>query len=150
MTEEAALLRLSRLCVSAEYCLSDMRKKMQRWLLPEGSEARILQRLLDERFVDENRYAHAFVREKSSFNHWGPRRIEYELHRKGIGEEDIRDALSANINEEENDKILMALLQQKAHTIHARNDYDLKMKLMRFAAQRGFTIDQIQRCIDDI
>ncbi len=146
MTEEAALVRLSTLCVTAEYCLSDIRKKMQRWLLPEGAEKRILQRLQNERFVDENRYAHAFVRDKFRNNRWGERRIEFELRKKGISDEDIRNALT-EIQHEENDEILTALLLQKAKTIKARNDYELKMKLIRFAAQRGFTLEQIQRCL---
>lgn len=147
MTEEAALVRLSTKCVTTEYCLSDIRRKMQRWLLPEGAEERILQRLQDERFVDENRYAHAFVRDKSRYNRWGERRIEFELRKKGISNEDIKDALTELQDDEENDERLIALLRQKAKTVKARNDYELMMKLLRFAAQRGFTSEQVQRCL---
>ena len=146
MTEEAALVRLSGLCMSAEYCLADMRRKMQVWDLPDGAEERILQRLQQEKFVDENRYAHAFVRDKSRQNRWGRIRIEFELHKRGISNDDIQDALT-EIEEEEDDATLIALLRQKAKTTKARNEYELLVKLMRFAAQRGFTQDQVQRCL---
>ena len=70
-TEEQAFTRLARLCSTTEYCRYDMRRKMAAWLLPDGAEDRILQRLERECFMDEVRYAHAYVRDKSRYNRWG-------------------------------------------------------------------------------
>ena len=71
IAEAAALSRLANLCAKAEYCVSDIRQKMARWDLPEGAEDRIVHRLLNERYIDEQRYACAFVRSKFRFNRWG-------------------------------------------------------------------------------
>lgn len=146
MTEEAAWQRLSALCATSEQCLYDMRRKMQSWDLPEGADRRLLQRLLTEGYVDEQRYARAFVHDKSQYNRWGRRRIEFELHRRGIADATIADAL-AGIADEENDDRLTELLKAKMRSVKARNDYERMAKLMRFAAQRGFAADEVQRCL---
>ena len=100
LTEKEAFDRLSNICARAEYCRSDMLKKMMKWELPDGAEERILRRLEKERYIDENRYAHAFVRSKFRFNRWGSAKITRELKMKGIDEEDIMDAMN-EIDEEE-------------------------------------------------
>ena len=64
MSENDAMIRLTAKCAASEYCRADIRKMMSRWELPEGAVDRILKRLQDERYIDEQRYAHAFVRDK--------------------------------------------------------------------------------------
>ena len=149
LTEEAAYNRLSALCSRAEYCLSDIRGKMARWELPEGAEKRILKRLQSEGFIDENRYAHAFVRSKFRFNRWGKDKIVRLLKTKGIDESYIEDALT-EIDEAESDETLKALLESKMRNVKYKNDYELYTKLLRFAVYRGFSLDAAKRCIENI
>ncbi len=147
MSESQALSRLTGLCAKAEYCLSDIRRKMSAWELPEGSESRILSYLLKERYVDENRYAHAFVRSKFRFNRWGRDKIVRQLMQKGISQEDIDDALT-ELKEDELDDTLLDLLQAKNRHLTYKNDYDRYVKLLRFAVSRGFSLDSARRCIE--
>ena len=105
IAEAAALSRLANLCAKAEYCVSDIRQKMARWDLPEGAEDRIVHRLLDERYIDEQRYACAFVRSKFRFNRWGRDKISRALKMKGISEEDIADGLT-ELNDDLRDFLL--------------------------------------------
>lgn len=153
-TEQEAYQRLSALCVTAEYCLSDMRKKMARWDLTdkdgepaEGAEERVLERLVRERFVDETRYAHAFVRDKSRYNRWGRIRIQAELKRRNIPERIIEDALS-EIVDEENLDTLRTLIEHKRSSVKGRNAYEIRGKLIRFALSRGFAMDDIYKVLD--
>lgn len=146
ITEEAALLRLTAQCATTEYCLHDIRRKMAFWLLPEGAVERILQRLLRERYVNEERYARAFARDKFRFNRWGAQRISLELRRRGISDDDIRAGLS-EIDEDDSLNTLRDLLRSKHRTVTARSDYERYMKLLRFAVSRGFSIEQARQCL---
>ena len=147
MSEAQALSRLGALCARAEYCLQDMRRKMDAWELPVGADERIIQRLEKDGYVDENRYAHAFVRSKFRFNRWGRDKIVRMLQQKGINQEDIDDALT-ELNEEELDDTLLELLTAKSRHLNYKNDYDRYVKLLRFAVSRGFSLDSARRCLE--
>ena len=75
ISENDAWIRLSAKCAMTELCVADIRRMMSRWELPEGADERIVKRLQTDRYVDECRYAHAFVRDKFRYNHWGWGRI---------------------------------------------------------------------------
>lgn len=141
-TESEIFLRLSTLCAAAEYCRADMRRKMLLWDVPEDVQQRILKRLVDERFIDENRYAHAFVRDKFRYNKWGHTRIERELRAKGIGVDAIAEAME-EIGEDESLATLRALISSKRRSVKGRTDYEIRMKLIRFALGRGFDMDDV-------
>ena len=79
ITEQEALLKLSALCSQAEHSSGEMKDKMRRWMLPSDVSERILDRLIDERFVDDERFARFFVRDKIRFDRWGRRKIEQAL-----------------------------------------------------------------------
>ena len=149
MTEEAALLRLAGLCTKAEYCSYDIRRKMSNWELPDGACERILKRLKADKYVDDSRYAHAFVRSKSQYDKWGRIKIANALKMKGIDEATIEDALG-EIDLQASDDTLRHLLESKATKIKYNNEYDLRAKLIRFALSRGFTMDSISRCLAEI
>lgn len=147
--EQEAYNRLSALCARAEYCLDDMRKKLRKWQLPEGAEERILKRLVKERFIDENRYAHAYVRDKFRYNRWGSDKIERMLRMKGISSDDIKDALK-EISDDESNETLSTLLKNKIRSVKYKTEYELYVKLLRFAVSRGFTLEHAKHCLEDI
>ena len=70
-TENDAYLTLAALCAQAEHCQYEMLEKMRRWELQEEEQARVMQRLVSERYVDDERYARAFVKDKVRYNKWG-------------------------------------------------------------------------------
>ena len=149
MTEEAALLRLAALCAKAEYCTYDIRRKMSNWELPDGACERILKRLKADKYVDDSRYAHAFVRSKNQYDKWGRIKIANALKMKGIEDGIIEDALG-EIDPQASDDTLWHLLESKATKITYKNEYERRAKLIRFALSRGFTMDSISRCLDEI
>ena len=128
ITEQEAFLQLAALCAQAEHCQQEMRDKLKRWDIDETTQERIIQRLVRERYVDDERYARAFVKDKIRYNKWGRRKVQQGLWLKRI---DPRP-----------------LLRQKRKAIKAQNDYELNQKLVRFAMGRGFTFDIIRQCLD--
>ena len=146
-TENDAYLTLAALCAQAEHCQWEMLEKMRRWEVPEDAQARVMQRLISERYVDDERYAQAFVKDKIRYNKWGRRKVEQALWQKRI-DEDIRKRVLDEVDDDEYLSVLRPLLKQKRRSIKAQNDYELNQKLMRFALGRGFTFDIIRQCID--
>lgn len=146
-SENEAFLTLASLCAQAEHCQWEMTEKMRRWEVDESAQARIIQRLTKERYVDDERYARAFVKDKVRYNKWGRRKVEQALWQKHI-DEDIRQRVLNEVDDEEYLAVLRPLLKQKRKSIKANSDYELNQKLMRFAVGRGFTFDIIRQCLD--
>lgn len=146
-SEKEAYLTLAALCAQAEHCQWEMLEKMRRWEVPEEALARVMQRLVKERYVDDERYAQAFVKDKIRYNKWGRRKVDQALWQKHI-DEDIRKRVLDEVDDDEYLKVLRPLLKQKRKSTKANSDYELNQKLMRFAMGRGFTFDIIRQCID--
>ncbi len=147
ITEKDALLRLTSLCARGEHCAHEMREKMRRWELTDDEQARVMEYLTDRKFVDDERYARAFVADKIKYGKWGRRKIEQALWQKRI-DDDIRRMVLDEVDDGECIAVLRPLLQSKRKGIKASGDYEMNMKLMRFAIGRGFTMDIIRHCVD--
>ena len=124
-----------------------MLEKLHRWEVDEEAQARIMQRLVKDRYVDDERYARAFVLDKIRYNKWGRRKVEQALWQKHI-DESIRQQVLDDVSDEEYLNVLRPLLKQKRKTTKAQSDYELNQKLLRFAVGRGFTFDIIRQCMD--
>ena len=147
ITEQEAFLQLAALCAQAEHCEQEMRDKLKRWELDTPAADRIIARLQKERYIDDARYARAFVKDKIRYNKWGRRKVEQALWQKRIADY-IRQQVLGEIDENEYLDVLRPLLKQKRRTTKAENDYALNQKLVRFALGRGFTFDLIRQCLD--
>ena len=147
MTEQEAYLQLAALWAQAEHCQQEMRDKMRRWGLDETVQNRIIDRLIKERYVDDERYARAFVKDKIRYNKWGRRKVQQALWMKRI-DADIQQQVLDEIDEKEYLDVLRPLLKQKRKSIKAESDYELNQKLLRFALGRGFGFDIIRQCLD--
>lgn len=151
ITEQEAYLQLAALCAQAEHCQQEMRDKMRRWEVDETAQNRIVARLVKERYIDDERYARAFVKDKIRYNKWGRRKVQQALWMKHI-DADIQQRVLDEIDEKEYLDVLRPLLKQKRKSIKAESDYELNQKLVRFALGRGFGFDIIRQClnVDDI
>lgn len=146
ITETDALNRMAAYCSTAEHCRSEISEKLQRWGIPYDAIERILNRLEEEKFIDEERYCRAFIRDKYRFAKWGKVKIGQALQLKKIPRLTYLSLLN-EIDKEEYLAILRGLLESKRKSIHAGNEYELSNKLIRFALSRGFEMDDIRRCM---
>ena len=147
ITEQEAYLQLAALCAQAEHCEQEMRDKMKRWEIDENVQNRIIDRLTKERYIDNERYARAFVKDKVRYNKWGRRKVQQALWMKRIDKE-IQQRVLDEIDEKEYLNVLRPLLKQKRKSIKAQNDYEMNQKLVRFALGRGYTFDIIRQCME--
>lgn len=137
LTPPEALHRAATLCSSAEHCTADIREKLARWGVTEADSRTIIDRLVQERFIDEQRYAVAFVKDKFRFSGWGRIKMRYALQQKRIDGSDIDHALATLDEEQYNDRLL-ELLQAKSRSIRDDDPEARRAKLFRFATSRGF------------
>ena len=147
MTEQEAYLQLAALCAQAEHCQQEMRDRLKRWGVDADAQNRIVARLVKERYIDDERYARAFVKDKIRYNKWGRRKVQQGLWQKHIDTE-IQERVLNDIDDSEYLAVLKPLLKQKTKSIRAENDYERNQKLVRFALGRGFTFDLIRQCLD--
>ena len=147
VSEQGAYLQLAQLCARAEHCQYELTEKMRRWGMSDEAQARVMQRLVSERYVDDERYTQALVRDKIRYNKWGRRKVEQALWQKHI-DKDIREQILNEVDDDEYLSVLRPLLKQKQKTLKGGTDYERNQKLVKFALQRGFTYDIIRQCID--
>ena len=145
-TEQEAYLQLAAVCAQAEHCEQEMRDKMKRWEIDATTQDSIIARLVKERYINDERYARAFVKDKIRYNKWGRRKVQQALWMKRISDE-IQQRVLDEIDEKEYLDVLIPLLKQKRKTIKANNDYELNQKLVRFALSRGFDFSIIRQCL---
>ena len=147
MTADEVLYKLAAKCSVSEQCLSDIEAKLAKYDLTEEEKTRILRHLVEEKYIDDGRYAEAYVRDKYRFNKWGRIKIAQGLRMKGIDRETIDTAMEA-IDEAEYLNILRSLIQSKRRSTKGKNDYEVNGKLIRFATGRGFEFSAIRQCLN--
>ena len=139
------LERYERQCARMEYCSSDIRRKALKALGGDADAAeKIVASLVKDGFVDDRRYAGAFVREKSALQGWGEAKLRFMLAGKGISRDVIADALT-EIDAEKASARLEKLLQAKARTLEG--DPAFRLKLLKFGLSRGYSYDDVDRLV---
>lgn len=146
-TWEQALRSLMNLCARSEKCSADALRLMKGWGVADVDAQMVLQRLVSECFIDDSRYAAAFVREKINLSGWGVYKITAALRRKGIDSTTISTAL-AECGGVDMSERLTELLQRKIRTIKAKNSADMRAKLLRYAAGQGYDFTTARNVVE--
>ena len=144
-----ALQSLMRLCARAEKSSGDALRLMRGWGVAESEREGVLQRLIEQRFIDDRRYAEAYVREKSNLAGWGAHKIAFQLCQKGIDKEIINSTLATLDSDAQLDQ-LTAKLERKMRTTKAATNYELRGKLLRYGIGLGFDYEMTRAAIDKI
>jgi regulatory protein len=147
--EKSALSLMMRICSSQEKCKSDIAKKLADFELSKESIEEILETLEKENFINEERFAIAFAKDKFRFNKWGKVKIKHELNSKKINNSNIYTALDS-IDEYEYFEMVKGILIQKIKTIKNIDSYQAKAKLINFAQSKGFEMEIIYKCLPQI
>ena len=133
-----------------EYCRNDIATKLKKYDLSDKESEQIIFSLEQDKFLDNSRYASAFVRDKSAFNGWGPSKIKWALKSKKIEEEIIEQAMKQLPQEDEAERLLL-LLNKKLKTLSREQDSaKVRVKLLRFAISRGFDYDKVMAGVNKI
>jgi len=135
-------------CAGKECCRSDISKKLASWSADEEESVKILEQLVREKFIDEERYANAFVRDKFRYNRWGRLKIGAALKQKKIPSDVISRAFES-IDENAYREALETIISNHRRSVKAKSKYELKGKLLRYGLSKGFESNLLYEILND-
>lgn len=135
LSHDAILKKVLHYCAYQDRCTQEVRNKLATFDMPDSEKEKIMQLLVDEGFIDDERYASTFVKSKTHLKKWGVNKIRMSLKLKGLSDEIISNALS-EIDPEMYREELMKVL--KAKKINETDPYKRKAKLAQYAIQKGY------------
>lgn len=145
--DKVILEKMANYCSRAEHCEQDVWEKLRGCEISEEEKREIVAWLVEERFVDNARYARVYVRDKFQFNRWGRKKIWMMLKGKRIEDEVIREALG-EIDEERYVQVLRELIESQKKKVKGKSEYEVMGKVYKFALGRGFegkVIDEVMK-----
>ena len=134
-TNDAILKKVLRYCAYQDRCTQEVRTKLATFDMPNPEKDKIVKLLVDEGYLDDERYASTFVRSKIHLKKWGVNKIKMALKIKGISDEIISNALSEIDPEIYREELIKVL---KAKKINELDPYKRKAKLAQYAMQKGY------------
>jgi len=148
-TVEEAKKKLEYYCSYQDRCHTEVEKKLYEMnMIPLAQEAIILH-LLENDFLNEERFSRSFARGKFRIKKWGKQRIIRELKQRNVSKYNIEIALK-EINQEEYLEVLSELTQKKWDAILEKNQFKKRKKITDFLLRKGFESDLIYIEINQI
>lgn len=148
LSPDQVLDKMAKYCAYQERCVKDVTEKLKTFELTQKEKDEILDYLIDNRFVNNTRFAQAFVKGKINQSGWGLNKIRFHLMQKGIDKEIIDEALQT-YDEESYRQRLIDILKIKAKTVKAENDFERNRKLAAYAMQKGFEANLVWEVIKE-
>lgn len=142
LSYDEALHKAAAYCSLSEHCVSELMDKFNFWTVPWEHREKIIQFLVKENYINEKRFASAFIKDKFAYNKWGKIKLRIELKTKKLEESIIEEALS-KITEKEYRSMITKLMQEKEKNITFRNEYERKGKLFRYLSGKGYENEYI-------
>lgn len=149
-TPQQALQSLMRMCARSERSSGDALRLMKRWGVSDDDARKVLARLQADRFIDDRRFAEAFVRDKLNLSGWGAYKIKMSLRTKGVARDIIEEVVAPMIEATDMKERLEEIMQRKLRTLKYTTTYEAKTKLIRFGASRGYDIEEAIECASKI
>lgn len=143
---EELLHKAASYCSISEHCISEVKDKLTAWCVSCDEKEKIINKLINDDFINEKRYCVAFTKDKFHFNKWGKIKISYALKQKGLSNEMINNALKT-IDDGEYEEMLAVILKAKLKSLKWEYEYEKQGKLFAFAQSRGFESAVIDRVI---
>ncbi|MDR1273771.1 MAG: RecX family transcriptional regulator [Odoribacteraceae bacterium] len=149
MDAKKALQVIAARCGRQECSSFEVISWLRRHELTEQEIAACVAYLREHRFVDDERFAMAYARDKFRFKRWGRAKIEQALRQRQLPSETIARAL-ATLEATDVDATCLLLLRQKDTSLKEVDPYKRKAKLIRFALGRGFDFETIRRALGQL
>jgi len=144
-----ALNKAMNQCSRREYCSDEIRRKLLAWNVENSEAEKILSILYKENYINDLRYAKAFVRDKFNLNKWGKVKLSVYLRKKNIPANIIRLAIDS-IDNEAYLRLLKNLIADHRKSVKAKNQFEMKAKLLRYGLSKGFESSLLYDLLNEI
>ena len=147
ISKEVALGKAASLCSLSEHCTSQIEEKLASWGVSAEDAESIVNYLVDEKFIDNSRFARAYCHDKFLYSHWGRVKIRQMLRHLRLSDEEIEEGMTT-IQEEAYLETLQEALLAKDRTLKDTDKYQRKGKLVRHLLSRGFEMELAIEAVD--
>ena len=148
-TPDQAFQKIKQFCAYQERCHREVTEKLYSFGLYKKDVEILLSRLIEENYLNEERFAIAFAGGKFRMKQWGRIKIKYELKQKGVSSYCINLALK-EIDEETYLATLKSLATKKWESLKDEQHLNRQSKTTTFLMQKGFEQNLIAAAIDEI
>jgi len=140
LTPEQAYVKIRHYCAFQERTHQEVKMKLHGYGVGWTDISEIVSKLIEEGFLNEERYAAAFVGGKFRIKQWGRKKIEMELKKKQVSDFNIRVALRDEIDPLEYEQTILKIIEKKWKSIKPESDSDFtkQAKTRTYLFQRGF------------
>ena len=142
-----ALEKLRQICSRQEKCPADVINLLKRWGIDQQHHHDIMEQLKSESYIDEYRYASAFVKDKIRFDHWGIFKIRYSLHQKNIAREVLENAVG-EVDRDEYRLMIGKELDKRRKSLKG-TPREIWAKLARYGSSRGYEMEYMQDFLNE-
>ena len=143
------LLKMMRYCAYRERSLSEVEQKLWDIECPFDWREKIVVELLDQDFLNEERYARSFVRGKFRIKNWGKVKIRAGLRKKKVAENLIDFAMEKELDQEEYVQKIEYLAEKKAALLHSENGNSPREKVRRYLVSKGYEWESIDKVLSE-
>lgn len=144
---EIALMKMQNWCAYQERCQQDARHKLYEFNLSPDIVEQIISKLVEDNFINEERFAIQFAHGKFHIKNWGRIKIKQELKQKRISDYCLKKAM-LQIDDDEYIRTLKKLITTKQKLISEKNPIKLKFKLMNYALSKGYEKDLVMQVLN--
>ncbi|MBT8327749.1 MAG: RecX family transcriptional regulator [Bacteroidia bacterium] len=142
MTPSEAKKKIAKYCAYQERCHQEVRDKLYGYGLHKNEVEEIIYDMIQLDFINEERFAKAFVRGKFNYKKWGRNRIKLELKRRKISDYCIKKGL-AEIDANAYEQILIEVLTKKIESLSKLKEYQKNYKAAQFVISKGYEPDLV-------
>lgn len=147
--KKEVISQMAVLCSRSEQCTPDIRKKILASGLNEDETNEILNYLISEKYIDDERFVRFYVADKFKINKWGKIKIRHYLRAKGLNDETIETGLD-QIDEKQYKDVLLKTMKEKAKKVNKKNKFEKMGQIIRFVQSRGFEPQLIHRYMNEV
>lgn len=150
LTPQQALPKLKQYCSYQERCHAEVKEKLFTYGVYKNDADEIISKLIEENYLNEERFALMFAGGKFRIKHWGKVKIKNELKQKGISDYCLKKALAA-IDKDAYQKTLYKLAELKLKTLKSeKNIFIKKRKLQDHLLMKGYEADLVRIIVNDM
>ena len=149
LTKEQALQKLKHYCAYQERCHSEVKEKLYALGVWKKDQDEIISTLIEENYLNEERFARMFAGGKFRMKNWGKKKIEYALKDKKVSSYSINKGLK-EIDEEAYLQLLEKLTEKKYESLRSEQHLVRKKKTMDYLLQKGFEPDLISKAVNNL
>ena len=144
--QDYILGKVRNYCAYQERCISEVADKLREWKVDKKRADKIIEQLIREDYLNEERFARTYAGGKFRINHWGKTKIIYELERRQVPDLIIQIGLE-EIDDEEYAETLKELIQRKNRELRESDPFKRKQKLIAYGIQKGYHYGLVKQVV---